>query len=237
MVKFWVVFALIVAAVASLSHCDGLVASSPFDFGFNVGHASGERGSGVARSETRNIGDFQRIHVSGSETLVVEVVPGAAGGTLEVSADDNLLAFIQTEVRDGTLEIGPTASISTGSAIRVRVAIAALEGVHLEGANKLNLKIDSAKPFELHIEGAGRVIATGKVPAFTVHSEGAGTIDAQDLVAGTVDVHIEGAGRAKVHAAEVLRAHIEGAGMVTYKGEPKTVEKNIEGVGRISRAD
>lgn len=237
MVKFWVMFALIVAAIGALSNCESPVGSNPFHMSMNFGHGAGESGSGVAKSETRQVGEFRRIHAEGSGTLDVEVAPGAATGTIEISGDDNLLGFYRTEVQDGVLEIVATASISPKTTMRLKVATPLLDAVHLEGANKMNLAIDSTRPLEVHIEGAGRVNASGKVPEFTVHTEGAGSIDADQLVAGTVDIHVEGAGRAKVHATDVLRANIEGAGSITYKGDPKTVEKNIDGFGRISRAD
>ena len=126
--------------------------------------------------------------------------------------------------------------MSPRSGLRLKVSVPALAGIHLEGANHLNLNIDSPADFDLHLEGAGRVKAAGKVGHLSVHSEGAGDIDAAELVASAVDVHIEGAGKAKVNATESLKAHIEGAGVVTYSGEPKKVEKNIEGIGRISKA-
>lgn len=236
MVKFWVGFALIVATIATLSNCDAGMVGSPFNFHFTFGPGSGERGSGVARTETRHVGDFRRIHAEGAGTLDVEVRSGQTGGSVEISADDNLLSQITTEVKDGVLEVSPAISLSPRSDLRLKVSVPALEGIHLEGANRLNLNIDSPADFDLHIEGAGRVKAAGRVGRLTVHSEGAGSIDAEDLVAGVVDVHIEGAGKAKVNATESLKAHIEGAGVITYSGEPNKVEKNIEGIGRISKA-
>ena len=236
MVKFWVGFALVVAALAALSNCAAGMVGSPFNFHFGLGSGSDERGSGVAKTESRQVGDFRRIHAEGAATLEVTVRSGLSGQTLELSADDNLLKLISTEVKDGVLEVSPAFSLSPRAELRVAVTVPALEGIHLEGANRLNLDIDSAADFELHIEGAGRVRATGRVGRLTLHSEGAGSIDAAGLVAREVDVHIEGAGKARVNATESLRAHIEGAGVITYSGEPRTVEKNIEGIGRISKA-
>ena len=34
-----------------------------------------------------------------------------------------------------------------------------------------------------------------------------------------------------------MKGYISGAGKITYAGEPKTVEKHIEGIGRIGKAD
>jgi hypothetical protein len=177
------------------------------------------------------------VHAEGAGMLEIDVKPGNPGGTLEISADDNLLGFFSTEVVDGVLEIQQTANMSPRARLGIRIIAPALEAVHLEGANTLNLTIDSKGPLELHMEGAGRVRASGKVGALTVHSEGAGSVDASELVASTVEVTIEGAGKARVNATDTLKGRISGAGTITYLGEPKTVEKQIEGVGRIRKAD
>ena len=237
MVKFWVGFALLVAVIASLSNCDSMVIGNPFSVNLRLGGDGGERGNGVARSETRQRAEFRSIHAEGAGTLDVEVRTGQSGRSVEITADDNLLGLIGTEVVDGVLEVSPTISISPSTGLRLKVAVPVLDGIHLEGANHLNLQIDSAADFDLHLEGAGRVKAAGKVARLNLHSEGASTIDAAELVARVVDVHIEGAGKARVNATESLKAWIEGAGVITYSGEPKTVEKTIDGIGRIRKAD
>ena len=240
MVKFWVIFAFIVAALGTLSNCDLFWGHNPFAFNVSLpsaGGGSGEKGSGVERSEIRKIAPFTKIHVEGAGVLDVDVKPGNAGGTLEIAFDDNLLGFITTDVVDGVLEISQTVSLSPKLRTRVKVSAPALESVHLEGANTLNLSIESGNPLELHLEGAGRVKASGKVGSLSVHSEGAGSVDAGELVARKVEVRIEGAGKARVHATESLVGHIAGAGKISYTGDPKSVEKHIEGIGRISRAD
>ena len=236
MVKFWVGFALIVAAIATLSHCDSVVTGRPFDVHFNFGSGSGERGSGVARTETRQVAEFRSIHAEGVGTLDVEVKAGQTGRSLEITTDDNLLGLVTTDVRDGVLEVTQVTNFSPRSDLRLKVSVPALAGIHLEGANRLNLNIDSPADFDLHMEGAGRVKAAGKVGRLSLHSEGAGNIDAAELVASEVDVRIEGAGKARVNATESLKARIEGAGVITYSGDPKMVEKNIEGIGRIGKA-
>ena len=236
MVKFWVGFALLVAAIATLSHCDSAAVGHPFNMHFMFGHHNGQASNGVARTESRNIGEFSSIHAEGTGTLDVEVKAGQTTRSVELTADDNLIGLVATEVRDGVLEVAPTANISQSTGLRLKVSVPTLDGIHLEGANHLNLNIDSPGEFTLHIEGAGRVKAAGKVRSLIVHSEGAGTVDASELVAATVDIRIEGAGKARVNATETLKASIEGAGVITYSGDPKKVDRNIDGIGRIAKA-
>lgn len=237
MVKFWVGFALLVAAIGVFTHWDGpSLGGNWFSFGGDSDSEERTRGSGVAASEARTVEDFSRIHAEGASVIEVEVKDGLAR-TVEIKADDNLLRLIDTEVIDGVLEISPSASFSPLGDVQVKITTPSLAGVHLEGANRLRLVIDSKADLEVHIEGAGRVHASGRIGKMTIHSEGAGSIDAAELIARAVDVWIEGAGRATVNATESLKAQIEGAGYVRYGGNPARVEKNVDGIGHISRID
>ena len=236
MVKFWVFFALLVAVIGSLGNCDGGLDGSPFNVTINTHSGKGQKGSGDEKSETRPVGTFDKIHAEGIGKLEVEVKEGLVPA-LEVSTDDNLLPLVKTEVHSGTLEIGAGESINPRSGLTVKIKTPSLAAVHLEGANKMELAIDSSKPLELHLEGAAKVTASGKVPKFTVHSEGASKVEATELVAQEVDVQIAGAGHAKVNATDTLRGQIEGAGVIAYKGQPRNVEREIAGIGKISRID
>ena len=234
MVKFWLVLAFVIATVGTLSQCRGRLHDHPFDVTF--GSDRQEQGSGVSAAETRTVGDFARIHSEGSVVIDVQVKEGVAR-TVEVRTDDNLLSMIRTEVLDGVLEIVAVSGIDANNDVHIKVTTPSLEAIHLEGANRLALDIASAGEIDVHIEGAGRMRATGRVGKLTVHSEGAGTIEAAELVAKSVDVHIEGAGRATVNATHALKARIEGAGLVRYAGNPSNVEKTIDGIGRVTQAD
>jgi hypothetical protein len=81
-------FELLVAVIASLSNCDSMVIGNPFSVKLRLGGDGGERGSGVARSETRQMAEFRSIHAEGAGTLDVEVRTGqpAIGGDAAQSA-------------------------------------------------------------------------------------------------------------------------------------------------------
>jgi hypothetical protein len=121
--------------------------------------------------------------------------------------------------------------------LHVKVTAPTLAGIELAGANKLTLAIESREGIELQTEGAGRIRASGRVDSATMVGAGASSIEAVDLIARAVDVRLEGAGRATVHATERLKARIEGAGLVRYAGNPSSVDKEIGGIGHISRIE
>ena len=239
MVGFWVGFALLIAAVAAVAHYSGSVWDIPLDVHFSgdaVARAKKSQGSGVAAAEPRTVDEFDRIHAEGASTIEVEVRDGLAR-TVEVRTDDNLLAAVRTDVIGRVLQISPDAGFTPSGDLHVRVTAPSLSGIHLEGANKLTLTIDSRTSIDLRSEGAARIRASGRADAVTVRGEGASSVDARDLIARSVDVRIEGAGRATVHATERLKARIEGAGVVRYAGNPSSVDREVEGIGHIGRIE
>src|SRR4051812_44016070 len=96
--KFWVGFALLGAAIGGLSSIDALAWINPFRLNLTSASFGGEQGSGAGKTEVRKVGRFASIHADGAGSLDVDVRPGNAGGSLEISADDNLLGFFSTEV-------------------------------------------------------------------------------------------------------------------------------------------
>src|SRR5579864_5246532 len=59
-------------------------------------------GSGNQISETRKMGDFSRISISGGFKVVLKQ---DSSMVLKITADDNILKYIKTEVEDGRLEV------------------------------------------------------------------------------------------------------------------------------------
>src|SRR4051794_35924259 len=107
MVRFWVGFALVVAALAAVWHAVGAPVGPvrvSIDPGIWSSKTEGETGSGVSASQARTVGAFKRIHAEGAAVIDVEVRDGLAH-TVEVRSDDNLLKSVRTEVVGDSLEI------------------------------------------------------------------------------------------------------------------------------------
>ena len=69
----------------------------------NVAGLGGLRGSGNIKSETRDIGSFGQVVVSGDAHVFVTQGDMPA---LVVEVDDNLLEYVRTEVDDFALRLG-----------------------------------------------------------------------------------------------------------------------------------
>ncbi|MEM9413616.1 MAG: DUF2807 domain-containing protein, partial [Planctomycetota bacterium] len=91
---------LLTGCLAMISCCGCNIANFVFE--------PGVAGSGVMMTEARAVGEFQKIKLSGSGSVIVQC---GNENSLTVTADDNLLEWIQTEVRGDTLFITSTKNI------------------------------------------------------------------------------------------------------------------------------
>lgn len=192
---------------------------------------TGVRGSGVAITETREIGSFDELALSGSGNIKVTI---GEATPLTITADDNLLPLIETKVEGGRLSIRPTESINPSTEIVIVLGTPSLKHIRCSGATKLEVHDVKDEPLKIVVSGASTVHADGKTKRFEVTVSGAGDVYAADLKAEEVAITISGSGNAKVHAENKLKATISGSGNITYSGEP-AIEQVVSGAGTIRK--
>jgi hypothetical protein len=205
----------------------GKTSAKFFSFSVNFG---GVQGSGNVQNEKRSVAEFNAIEVGG--IFEVEVV-AQKEFSVEVEADDNLLQFIRTEVKGGTLEISTEKKISPRGRIHVRVSAPDIESLQVSGASKLslaNLKNDSLK---VDASGASKIKVDGETKNLEIELSGASKIEAEALMAENVNVAGSGASCASVNVSGDLKADLSGASKVTYAGSPRNLEKSTSGASSV----
>lgn len=204
----------------------GKTSARIFNFSIDFG---GVKGSGNVVSEKRNIAGFKAIEVGG--IFEVEVV-AQKDFSVEVEADDNLMQFVKTEVRNGTLEISTDKKVSTKN-LRVRISAPDIDNLDVSGVAKVsvaNLKNDSLK---VETSGASKVKVDGETRNLDADLSGASRIDAESLRAENVNVDGSGASNANVNVSGDLKADLSGASKVTYVGNPRNLEKSTSGASSV----
>ena len=207
-------------------------------------------GSGAVVNETRSVAGFHSVSLNMPATLTVR--QGTPPG-LQIEADDNILPFISTTVKDGTLTISQTRPcIRPTGAIRMsatspdfrELAILGTGDIRSDGILRtpgLAARITGAGDVDLAVEtvtlsttvtGTGNVRLSGIAPEHTISLPGAGSVDAAALQTARTSVEILGSGNVKVNASDALTVKITGAGTVLYAGSPQ-VEQTIAGTGSI----
>jgi putative autotransporter adhesin-like protein len=189
------------------------------------------QGSGVSKAEVRQVPEFTRIQVDSSADVVAHV-----GGptSLKVTTDDNLLPFMVTEVRDGTLVITTrSGSYSFRSGLKIEVATPSLLGVEIDGSSDVIVDGLAGPSFSATISGSGSIHASGATDQLAAEVDGSGDLRLFDLEAKNAKVDISGSGDAQITATEGLTASISGSGDIRYRGNPRLNGLSMSGSGTI----
>jgi hypothetical protein len=210
------------------------------------------RGSGNVVTEEREVSGFDTVALSGVGRVIITQ---GDEESLTIETDDNLMRHIESNVRNGTLELGlarNTIPVPTQSII-FRVSVDDLTGltssgaglfeieeleadrlrVTLSGAGDIGIDSLSAADLTVTISGAGNVDLAGQVETQEIDMSGFGNYNAPDLESQTASVRIGGAGSTVIWALDTLDVEISGAGNVEYYGSPQ-VTREISGAGKVT---
>jgi len=213
-------------------------------------------GSGVIKTETRQVSDFNSIVIDYPADITVQQ---GKSESLKIEADDNLLPQLNTEVREGALYFENTERnwrdrVNPSKSVKVTITVVDLNRIQFPTAGKMlieSLKTDSldisvsgagdvtltdmdADSLDFNLSGAGNINIDGATEKLSLRISGLGNFNGSDLQSQEADVAISGAGSATVWAKETLDASISGAGSIDYYGSPDVSER-ISGVGSVHR--
>jgi len=188
------------------------------------------QGSGTRASAERAVGGFTEVDVSGAFT--VHLTAGKPFRVV-VSADDNIVAHVITEVRGTRLVVSLDEGICPKQPLQVDIDLDKLEVVTTSGSAVVDASGVDSQALNVATAGAGTITLAGQASRLKASLSGAGTLHAYELSAPDVEVGIQGKGDAEVHATNRLRGSIVGMGNIRYAGHPKDVEKSITGIGDI----
>jgi Putative auto-transporter adhesin, head GIN domain len=194
-------------------------------------HVGGVHGSGVRKTEKRELQPFTAIDTTGAFNVEVTCQKPAS---FEIEGDDNILPLIETEVRNGVLHIRSKRSYSVGGPISLRITLPNLESIKASGAGKFDISDLKNDRFEVDTTGAAKVTLSGQSRSVEISSTGAGKIDAHNLRAEKADVNVTGAASVDLDVRDQLDVTVSGAGRVTYSGNPE-VHEHVTGAGKVIR--
>jgi hypothetical protein len=212
-------------------------------------------GSGKRATDTRQLSGFSELNIGGSWQVVLKQ---GKTESVVIEADDNLLPFIETEIKGKGLHIQPKRGTRLNFSTRptVTVNFVDLHSVSLGGSNNVtsdgvkgdkltfnlggggNVKFDNLQMQRLtvNIGGSGSFTAAGKAETQSFNIGGSGSIRADELEGQKVSASIGGSGNLRLHAKDTLSVSIAGSGSVAYKGDPK-VSRSVVGSGSIRKLD
>jgi hypothetical protein len=190
------------------------------------------RGSGQITSESRQVSGFSKVELSGSGELTIEQT---GTESLTISAEENLLPKLTSEVSDDTLVLRSTsnAKIIPTQPIKYSLTVKDLSGLAVSGSGSVTMSKLATAALSTNISGSGAVTASGTADQQDLKISGSGRYQAEQLTSKTVKVDMSGSGVASVHASDALALHMSGSGTLTYTGDPKQVTQQISGSGKV----
>ena len=210
--------------------------------------------SGNTVTEERPVSGFTKVQLDGIGDLAIKI-----GDTesLTVEADENLLPYIITEVKGGTLIIRMKEDIrlvNMISDVNYTLTAKSLESFELNGLGNITLAPLNTQAMTIKLDGSGSItvdelvadgfqadlnglgsltVSGGKVNAQDVTLAGAGSYQAGNLESETASISLTGLGSATVWVTGSLDAELTGAGSLDYYGKPQATV-NDTGLGTIN---
>lgn len=219
--------ALLLAAGTLLTACDG-------DHHNNYSSLTGPDaivGSGSVSSEPRAVSGFRGVSLSGAGRLLVD---RTGFESLTITAEDNILPLLTSEVVGGLLELGVATgrSIRTSREILYEVNATTFDRLRISGAGDVEAAGIQTSHFRVDISGAGNVTAFGRAEAQEIAISGAARYDAEGVTSREATVRVSGAGFARVRVSHRLDADVSGTAVIEYYGNPVV---NVTGNGTVRR--
>jgi hypothetical protein len=213
------------------------------------------RGSGNVIAEDRPVSGFDRVSL---RDIGLVILTQGDEDALTVETDDNLLPFVRTEVRDGTLilsfgdETGK-ASLQTSHGIKYYLSVKAIAGLEVADSGNLqaasldvdhleivvrdsgDLEVDSlkARTLEARISDSGHARLAGQVQTQDVTVRDSGDYIAAELRSQADTAVVSDSGEATLWTSEMLDVTISDSGDVSYYGRPR-IRQRITDSGKLT---
>ena len=183
-------------------------------------------------TQTRRVSGFDHVRLEGAFKATVNA--GRPRTRFSMTGSSDALARVTVEVRDGTLVVGTRDDEHIeGHFPSIEVDVPVLRGFKLTGAGAASIAGLTGSDVSIEVPGAGSVVASGRAAHETIVLDGVGKIDASAVNARDVDADNNGLGAIYVRGSGSMTLNVNGLGEIRYAGNPRHVDKNVNGLGRI----
>ena len=211
-------------------------------------------GTGAIVTESRALAEITGIELG--MDAEVYLIKGDTQSVV-ISAQQNILAVLTTELSGTNLEIKTSESISVTQPIQIWITVKTINEIELNGSGNItsNTVFNSEKisadvsgsgtislvlnteNFNGEISGSGDIKLKGKSANGKFSISGSGNVYATECEIDQCKIEINGSGAAKLNVLTELDANIDGSGEVLYTGNPQKVKSDSNGSGRISKIE
>jgi hypothetical protein len=212
----------------------------------------GTRGSGDLVTEIRKEKDFHALEISTSGTVEVRTAPDYS---VEITCEENIIAYLDTEVENGVLKIHFDRNVYDVDDLSIRISAPNWDAFTINGSANVNVKdkingtelktvISGSGDLDLYdatfnkakmtITGSGTLNIDGSATALEATVSGSGEIEALDFPVKTARANVSGSGNIRIDVSDELDATVSGSGDIAYQGNPK-VNSQVSGSGKVRK--
>lgn len=212
------------------------------------------RANGKMTTETRTVDQFTQIELNGSGDVYLYQVGSDSEENIEIEASSNVMDRIETEVKNGRLEI-KTKCINGRSDMKFTIKVKDLSKVSISGSGSVTTKDHfNVDDLELNISGSGEMNFDATATDITCNISGSGDLDlngstnildatisgsgnvkAFDMPTTDCIIQVSGSGNCEVYVNGRLDVDISGSGSVVYDGTPTEFNSSTSGSGSVSK--
>jgi D-alanyl-D-alanine carboxypeptidase len=210
-------------------------------------------GSGNLTTKNFNLSDF--TEVAAQSGFQLELVQSSTF-SVEVTADDNVMDYINVNKSGNTLKIRPQWNRSFRSATLIAkitmpdlyeiklsggsgASISGFSSLHdlsvgLSGGSSVTGDITAGDAY-FNLSGGSQVNLQGTADDLDVNGSGGSQLELEAFAVNNADVNLSGGGRATVNVNGTLDVNLSGGSHVIYVGEPTSIDSNLSGDSTIGK--
>ena len=211
------------------------------------------KGEGQVFSKERKLPAYTQIKLECGADIVLT---HGQVGDITVNASQNMEPYVIIEVKDGVLIVKMSPDFAYQFAKKLEICIPVDESLtevtvrgsgdiisheqlpvkHLTcevlGSGDIDLSLQ-AESLSFSVKGSGDIKIKGTTQTLSVAIAGSGDFDGDALQAKQATASIRGSGDVDLFVTEELSADIRGSGDITIKGNPKKIDVQTKGSGRV----
>lgn len=210
------------------------------------------KGNGNVTEETRQVGEFDQIHVS--RGMNVYVTQGSPAKVV-VIADNNLHEVIETKVEGGILKVYVNENIRWAKEKKVMVTVEKLSGLEsssgsnawsqnqimsenleMKASSGANITIDvNARYLKAGCSSGANIRISGLAKEANLETSSGANLKGEELKAENCKMKASSGGNVSSTVNGRLEAHASSGGNVVYYGEPTETDVNTSSGGNIRK--
>ncbi|MGK7390853.1 MAG: head GIN domain-containing protein [Candidatus Cyclobacteriaceae bacterium M2_1C_046] len=193
---------------------------------------------GIPAEVTITKGNDFKVVLKGNEEDLEKIETQVDGDWLKLTPENN---FFENNSFDEKIIVSITMPNLSGLSLAGSGRIISTDKFNTDkftadiaGSGRMEVTVNARKT-DISIAGSGKIIMNGASSEADISIGGSGDLEAEEFEVNEMEISIAGSGNCKVHVNERLMTRIVGSGDVYYKGDPKHVNNNSVGSGKVRK--